>query len=217
MHIQAKVYTRIAILNLTDKVSEDHVISLDSEMMKLAVKIPSIIVLIDAAEFEQAASMAILKIRDRYAANKNKNRLFIVSSKLTGADAKDLVSALDLIGTSDSDKVTAYFIKDKKLNDLTVKVQKTALKASNFIRTALELPNDDKPLEAAAFSQALIKVKDFNKQLEATYRALGSEIAALKKQRLKTEGNGEIDSDSQDRLNEAKKKALAVMKSAGLL
>ncbi len=196
MKVDARNYGKIVILSINGPVTQADLISLAVEVPESCANAAHVIlVLAPPAPLDAQAAKHLLAWRDKQATLRPK---LVVAADLAGADAKDLVQALDVIDTTEADRLLQVFARDHELARLREKKASTDKQVEQLL--ALPAKHTQADFEAAAQKLRMRNrtVKSLLHVFSGTKSTAGHFI--------------EVVTDADSRIQELQNRALALLK-----
>ncbi|MBI3554856.1 MAG: hypothetical protein HY074_01170 [Deltaproteobacteria bacterium] len=196
MKVEARNYGKIVVLSVSGPVTQADLISLTVEIPETCKEATHVVLLLDQAKLDASVPKQLIAWRDKQAALHPK--IGLVAANFDGADAKNLVEALDVVNTSDADRLIQVFARDHELTRLRDK----KAEADKQVEQLLALPA--KHLQAD-FETAALKLRE-------RHRAAKARLHRLTGAQLPGGEQVEVVTGAEDRIQKLKTRALTLLK-----
>lgn len=199
MKLEIRLFEKIAIFDIVGTLSVEDFDALEAELPLACQGLTAVVLNLDRATLDKQTAQRFTAMQDAA----QKPRLLFVSGRWPGAAAKDLVTALDLIATAESDRIVKIFAKEHERLRLIEKSKALDEKAQAALGDDLEL--------------SMARLRDQNRKLKYLLKTLGGEIETLKKQRPASKEGLKIAPETERLLTDAKKTAIEALRNEGLV
>lgn len=205
MDVRAVAYQTIAILHFLGELKAADVETLREDLAQECADFSRVLLHLDEARLDRRASEALVQLRDQSKAKAP--RLYLVSGKMAGADAAELPGALDLIHTLESDRILKLFEKGYALTQARDGLQSVHRRMAEMLGVGDAVSED-------ALILAVARAHEESGKLKYLSKTLGFEIEVLRKQRGRAGAGARIPKETEERVTDARRQALAVLKKA---
>jgi hypothetical protein len=212
--VKGKAFDKVYLITVSGEVLPEDIVALDQEIPELC-KVASLLVLSFKKSKVPAGFPQVLnKIRDKHGLKKNK--LSFVSPTIAGMDYNTFEEALEQAGTSDSHRVSSVLKANADLKERQKEIDALAIQRSNLLRHGLGKKESEEPLTADQMEKMLFILRDEMKKQQYLFKAIGTEIAALKKAD-KESGATAPTEEEQAAVKNTRKQAKQALKGSGIL
>jgi hypothetical protein len=212
--VKGKAFDKVYLVTISGEVLPEDIVALDQEIPELC-KVASLLVLsFKKAKVPPTFPQVLNKIRDKHALKKTK--LSFVSPTIAGMDYKSFEEALEDAGTSDAHRVSSVLKANADLKERTKEIDALTMERSNLLRKGLGEPESKEPLLPDDLEKKLFQLREEMKKQQYLFKAIGTEIAALKKAD-KEAGNAAPSEEEQAAVRNIHKQAKQALKGGGIL